>query len=170
MKKKKREYTGVLAEPLPWSADGKIEAVKVRERALLDWYGIKGGVRDPETGWKLARALAHDHVPGFQLMPLMPPPPRRRGRPLDPRVGMKHWILWLTGAIARSQGGEASERAAVLELGKSWRESGCSKYSDDSFWRRYQLLMQKIRTSGLPPSMKQVEDEARQWLMGLMDG
>ena len=75
-RRKAPDYPPELREPLPWpqgrlpvSAAEKASMDSVllnRLAALLDHYGIEGGLEEPGNGWKLAMALASDHVPGFQ--------------------------------------------------------------------------------------------------------
>ena len=114
---KRKQYTGVLTEQVPWPADGKPvgreivvinKALLERIEALLDHYDIEGGADEPGVGWKLAMALARNHVPGFQPMPK---PSKSAHRPPDLLVGGRDLILFQEGLLAQVEG--RSQRSAT---------------------------------------------------------
>lgn len=161
MKKRKRKpYAGILADETPWAIGRNpideekdvIQGLIVDKLvALLDHYGIPGGLENPENGWKLALMLADDHVPGFA--PTHRPPAKPPHRPPNPFVGARHLVLLLEGKVARAE--KRSEREAVRELGQRWREQGKIKSSDASLWREYQKVCDQVRKSGLSDGMKE---------------
>lgn len=68
-----KKYDGVLAEKLPPGLDG-LSMLPERWVALYQHYGLDHTNRDHDS--QLILAMAHDHVPGFQMQP--------------PRLGKQH--------------------------------------------------------------------------------
>ena len=155
---KRPAYTGILAQETPWPVGRMpvgqeslvIQAV-LRDKlaALLTRYRIHGGLDDPGNGWKLALALAGDHVRGFA--PTYRPIPKPAHRPPTLRAGARDLILLLTGARAKVEG--KNEREAIRRLGARWRKAGKSNWSDASLWSRYQRIRQNP-TAGMTAAAK----------------
>ena len=141
----KKPYTGVLLEEtpspfgrLPVGAEkGVILELTLRKViALLDHYGIPGGLSDPGNGWKLALCLADDHIPDFGMT--YRPSPKPKHRPHDLLVGGRDLILCMELLRVEVEGG--SVRQASIELAARWRKEGKCTWKAESLRRRYMLL------------------------------
>ncbi len=148
-KPKRKPYAGILADETLWPL-GRTPISKVKDEfpivgkmvALLDHYGIPGGLDDPEIGWHLAFMLAQDHVPGFAQTHR--PPPNPPHRPHDLGVGFRDMLTYTELERARREGRPV--RQAARELAERWRKEGKSDWSGESLRQRYY----KIRKSGVP--------------------
>ena len=154
---KRKPYTGILADETFWPIGRRpigIEKDVILGQfgdklvALLDHYGIPGGLENPENGWKLALWLAGDHVPGFApTYRIMPKPPHR---PHDLIVGARDLCLCSALLLAELEG--RSVRRASQELAERWRKEGKEgKYNWDgeTLRRRYMRLRKKKPTEGM---------------------
>ncbi len=112
----KKPYTGVLLEetPSPFGGilvgeeKGVILWLTLRKViALLEHYGIPGGLNDPENGWKLALCLADDHIPGFGMT--YRPWPKPKHRPHDLLVGGRDLNLCLELLRVELEGGSVRQ-------------------------------------------------------------
>ena len=74
LRRKQEPYSGILADetfwpigrsPIGMEKDIVLGTFYDKLVALLDYYGISGGLDNDENGWLLALMLAGDHVPGF---------------------------------------------------------------------------------------------------------
>ncbi len=152
-KPKRKPYAGILADETLWPL-GRTPISKVKDEfpivgkmvALLDHYGIPGGLDDPDTGWLLAFMLAHDHVPGFA--PTQPPPPtpppKPPHRPPNLAVGFRDVIIYAELSRAKREGRPVSQ--AARELSERWRKEGKCDWQGIALEKKYY----KIRKSGVP--------------------
>ena len=142
-RRKRKPYTGILVDETPWpigrnpigrERDVIREIGRAKLIALLDHYGIPGGLDDLGNGWKLALCLAGDHVPGFA--PTYRTPPKPPHRPDDDlHVGGRNLILCLELKRAELEG--RSVRQASRELAGRWRKEGKCDWNGESLRRLY---------------------------------
>ena len=138
-------YTGILAEETP-SPFGGIPVGKEKDIiweitlrklfALLDYYGIPGGLNDVGDGWRLSLCLADDRFPEFRAT--YGPWPKPKHRPHDLHIGARDLILCLELLRAELEG--RSVRQASRELAARWRKEGKSDWSGESLRQRYMRL------------------------------
>ena len=148
-KAKRKPYIGILADSRLWPM-GRTPIGKEKDEfplvgkmvALLDDYGIPGGLDDPENGWHLAFMLAQDHVPGF--VPTHRPPPKPPHRPHDLAVGFRDVLIYVELERAKREGREL--RQAARELAERWRKEGKCDWKAIALEKKYY----KIRKSGTP--------------------
>ena len=102
-----RDYTGILAEPMPRRGDDARPTSEEKLVALFQHYEIEPPSSllgkptvlfddKPFLAWqKLALALAFQHVPAFRPRPepAPPPPPRKRGRPATTALADKTLVF-----------------------------------------------------------------------------
>ena len=110
LRRKQKPYAGILADETFWPIGrnpiGKEKDIILgifgdKLVALLDHYGIHGGLDNPENGWKLALWLAGDHVPGFA--PTYRTPPKPKHRPPELLVAARDLVLLLEGIVAKAR-------------------------------------------------------------------
>ncbi len=140
---KKKSPMGIRTDTLLNPKDNQPGGVQIVGRmiALLDHYGIRGGLGDRDTVWWLAFMLTRDHV--VRLTPTHRPPKKRAPhRPYDLAVGLRDLHTHIELNRARREG--RSVRKAADELAKRWRKEGISNWSGNSLRQRYY----KIRRRG----------------------
>ena len=157
LRREQKPYSGILADETFWpigrspigiEKDVILGIFGDKLVALLDHYGISGGLDNPENGWLLALMLAGDHVPGFA--PTYRTPAKPPHRPHDLWVGARDLCLCLELELAKLKG--RSVRRASQELAERWRKEGKEgKYNWDgeTLRRRYMRLRKKEPTEGM---------------------
>ena len=148
LRRKQRPYTGILADETFWpigrlpvgiEKDVILRIWNDKLVALLDHYGISGGLDKPGNGWSLAGRLAYDHVPGFA--PTIRTPAKPPHRPHDLMVGARDLCLCDIMLLAELEG--RSVRQASQELAERWRKEGKEgkhNWNGETLRRRYMRL------------------------------
>ena len=152
---KDKPYSGILTEETFWPIERNPIGIEkdVTKRifldklaALLDHYGISGGLDKPQNGWLLAFELACDLVPKFFPTPHAPPKPNHR--PYDPHVGERDLILYLELSNAEHEEGR-SVRQAARDLAEQWQKDGTCDWDWKTLRSRYYRLRKTGPTEGM---------------------
>ncbi len=151
LRRKQKPYSGILADKTFWpigrrpigiEKDVILGIIGDKLVALLDHYGISGGLDNPENGWLLAAMLADDHVRDFRPTPCTPAKPPHR--PHDPMVGARDLCLSSVLMLAELKG--HSVRRASQELAERWSKEGKHNWNGETLRRRYM----RLRDNGKP--------------------
>ena len=155
---KKKPYAGILAKETSWpigrnpvgkEKDVILGVLRDKLTALLDHYGIEGGLDDPANGWKLALCLAGDHVKEFA--PVYRRPSKPPHRPHELRAGARDIILCLELTHAKLEGRSVLQTAD--KLAQRWQAQGKSNASGATLYRKYFRLRKEIEAHGVTPGM-----------------